>query len=172
MEARWRGRTHRFLRDRHHRRFHVALSALPGLWSEELLGGRSDGPRCVSCGGIVGRASADVHLYDGQSASLVNRQWRASPKAIALDTASVPALDQPARRIRARPRAVVGVWRRPYGRGSGRRHSLEQRAAPRWARVIAPVGLFGAGAFESQRRATLSLSVRHFTLFWNAVAHW
>src|SRR6266852_327287 len=171
LEARWRSCTHRVLRDRYDGWLYAALSSLSFSWRKEALGSRGDGLRCSSVGSLLRRAAADVHLYLGQSPPMAHRNGRGAAQASALDTTPVPPVAESARRIRARPCAVVGVWNRP-ALGDGRRQYILAAGAPHPAAgAAAPPGLFGARASQSQRRATLSLFVRHLTLARHAVVH-
>src|ERR1019366_1290585 len=171
LETRRRRCPDRVLRDRYHGWLYAALSTLP---RKETLGSRSDGLRRASVGSLLGRAAADVHLHAGQPASMAarRRHRKRSAQTAFLDTAAVSPMAESARRIRARPRTVVGVWCRPDCGGCRRQHALAAGTPPPPSGAAASAGFFGTRASQPQRRATLSLSARYFTVARDAVAHW
>src|SRR5260370_12285564 len=168
MEARWRRCADRVLGDHPDRRLYAALSAMPG---KEALGGSGYSVRGFGRSSFVGRAATDVHVYAGQPASMAPRRCPGSAQTPVLDTTAVPPMAESARRIRARPRPVVCLWGRPDHGDCSRQHTLAGSTPHPPAGAAASAGLFGARASQSQRRATLSLSVRYFTFACDAVVH-
>src|SRR5208282_2225656 len=126
----------RILRADYDRGFFAAVSALSSLWreralfwTERALGRRRDCPGCSVSRSLLGRAAADVHLCASQPSSMAARSRRASPAAALLDTAAVPPLAEPARRIRPRPRAAAGLRGRPAHGDGPRQHTLAPDAS-------------------------------------------
>ena len=110
-------------------------------------------------------------LEGGTNSKLVQKRKRSAPAA-ALDTAAVSPMAESARRIRARPRVVVGLWCRPDLGDCRRQHALAGCTPHPPAGAARSAGLFGSRAPQPQRPATVSLSFRYFTIARDAVVHW
>ena len=159
------------------RRLHAALSALSSLWRKKTLGSGSHRRRRLGFGSMLGRPAADVYLHASQPAAVAartrhrTRHKKRPAEAPALDTTAFSPVAESARRIRARTRAGVSVRCRPDDGDGVRQYAVAGSAPHPPAGAAASAGLFGAGASQPQRRATLSLSVRHFALIRDAVLH-
>ncbi len=136
------------------------------------LGSRRDYSGRFGCRSLLGCAAADVHLYAGQPAAMDCRTWRASSQTPVLDTTSFSSMVEPARRVRTRPGAIVGLWCRPDDGNGRRQHDLARGASHPSTSVPAFAGLFGARSSQPQRRTSLSLSVSYLALVRDAVVHW